>query len=69
MELADIETKLTALEGKIDAIYISVEKTRRYMFWSLMIPLAVFVLPLLLIPFMLPFLQTYLNTLVVPAGF
>jgi hypothetical protein len=68
-QLSNIELKLVQLEAKIDASLVSAEKTRKYMFWSLMIPLALFVLPLLAIPFILPFLQTYLNTLTLPAGF
>ena len=68
-QLSAIQTKLIELEGKIDAVMVSAEKTRKYTFWSLMIPLAFFVLPLLAIPLVLPFLQTYLNTLTLPAGF
>lgn len=68
-QLSAIQTKLIELEGKIDAVMVSAEKTRKYTFWSLMIPLAFFVLPLLAIPFIMPLLFGYLNSLVLPTGF
>ena len=53
----------------MDAVLKSVEKTRRYTFWSLMIPLAFFILPLLAIPLVIPLFQTYLSTLSLPANY
>lgn len=46
----DINQKLAELEKKIDAMYASVEKTRKYLQWTLIISVAVIVLPMLLIP-------------------
>jgi hypothetical protein len=66
MDDTSIETKLAALEGKIDAIYTSVEKTRKYFLWTLIITLAVVVLPLLFLPFAV---SSFLKTLTLPAGF
>ena len=43
--------KFDALEKKIDAIYISVEKTRTYFLWTGIITLAIIVLPLIALPF------------------
>jgi hypothetical protein len=58
------EKKLADLEAKIDAIYTSVEKTRRYfqiIFWGSII---MFVLPLVGLAFAIPaFLSSY-NSLV-----
>lgn len=49
---------------KIDAIYISVEKTRKYFLWTLILSVAFFVLPLLGLVFVIPFfLNNYLGAL------
>ena len=54
------EQKLTALEAKIDAIYVSVEKTRNYFKWTMIITLALFLLPLIGLLFAIPaFLSSY----------
>jgi len=49
--------KLEMQEKKIDAIYISVEKTRKYFLWTMIITVVTIVLPLIaavvLIPWML----------------
>lgn len=52
--------RLDAQEKKIDAIYKSVEKTRRYFKWTLIITIALIVLPAIGLIFVIPF---YLNTL------
>jgi hypothetical protein len=54
MEEQNIEARLQALEAKIDAMYVSVEKLRKYFLWTGIITLVVIVVPLLIIPFMLP---------------
>lgn len=54
------EQKLVALEAKIDAIYVSVEKTRNYFKWTMIITVALFVLPLVGLVFAIPaFLSSY----------
>ena len=51
-ELAQkINTKLDEQQVKIDKILFSVEKTRKYIFWTAVITVAFIVLPLLIIPF------------------
>ena len=57
---ADLQHRLETIERKIDAIFISAEKTRRY-FLMLMIGSAVaFVLPLVGLLFAVPsFIATY----------
>jgi hypothetical protein len=58
------EEKLAALEQKIDAIYASVEKTRQYLLWTLVITVAVIVLPAIGLVFAIPsFIGTYNETL------
>ncbi len=60
----DTSNKLALLEQKIDAIYISVEKTRKYFFWTMMVTLALFILPLIGLLFAIPsFLSSYTNTI------
>jgi len=57
-----VQAKLEALEKKIDAIYVSTEKTRKYFFWTGVVTAAVIVLPLLVLPFVLgPLLSYYGN--------
>jgi uncharacterized membrane-anchored protein len=54
------EQKLAALETKIDAIYVSVEKTRNYFKLTMIITVALFVLPLVGLVFAIPaFLSSY----------
>lgn len=46
--------KLAEQEKKIDAIYVSVEKLRKYFLWTLIITGVTFVLPLIAIAVILP---------------
>ena len=62
----DTETqkKLADLETKVDAILTSVEKTRKYMKWTLIITILVVVLPAVLLAFALPaFVSNYSSQL------
>lgn len=53
-------TKFIELEKKIDAIYISVEKTRKYFLWTMIITVALVVLPLIGLVFAIPaFIASY----------
>lgn len=54
--------KLEEQEKKIDAIYISVEKTRKYFLWTLILSLVFFLLPLVGILFAIPFFLNSLST-------
>ena len=42
------------LEKKLDAIWRSVEKTRKYFLWTLIITLVTFVLPLIILIIFIP---------------
>ncbi|NTW30612.1 MAG: hypothetical protein HGB34_03890 [Candidatus Moranbacteria bacterium] len=60
----ELKARLDAQEKKIDAIYVSVEKTRKYFLWTLIATVVAFVLPLLaaiiLVPLMLgPLMSAY----------
>lgn len=53
-QLDRMEMKLRELEGKLDALYISAEKTRKYFLWTGIITVAVIVIPLFLLPLFIP---------------
>ena len=56
--------RIEELDKKIDAIYKSVEKTRKYFLWTMILSIAFFVLPLIGLVFVLPsFLNNYLGNI------
>jgi len=56
------DEKLEILNKKIDAVYESTEKTRKYFFWTMVITVALIVLPLIGLVFAVPsFLTNYVN--------
>lgn len=58
------EDRLLALEQKIDAMYASIEKVRKYMFWTAVVTIALVVLPAVGLVFAVPsFISTYSDTL------
>ena len=60
----EILKKIESQDKKLEEIYISVEKTRKYFLWTLIITIAMIVLPLIgLIIFIPRFLSIYTNTL------
>lgn len=61
---SELSTRLQQLEEKLDAIYISVEKTRKYFQWTLIITVVLFILPLIGLVFVVPlFLTNYVGQL------
>lgn len=56
----DIEKRIIDLESKIDRIYISVEKTRKYILWTIIATVVAVILPLLALGFIVP---SFINTL------
>ncbi len=48
------EEKLALLEQKIDAVYVSVEKSRKYLLTMVIITVVTVALPLLIMAFALP---------------
>jgi len=55
----ELSKRIDDMEKKIDAVYTSVEKTRKYFLWTLIISVAVIILPLIALVFLIPsFLQT-----------
>lgn len=53
--------KLEEQQKKIDAIYISVEKLRKYFMWTLIMTVGTILLPLIAIGFTLPWLLSTLT--------
>jgi len=63
MEL-ETQKKIEEMDQKLNAIYSSVEKTRKYFLVTMWVTLAMVVLPLLGLLFIIPaFLNTYTSTL------
>ncbi len=51
-------------QKKIDAIYVSVEKTRKYLLWTMVATIAFFVLPLIALMFVVPsFISSYTTSI------
>lgn len=65
-QLDRIERKLIEVEAKIDTVYGSSEKMRKIFLWTLIITVALIVLPLMVIPFVIPL---FLQSVALPAGF
>lgn len=60
MEDSEIRQRLEALEKKIDAVYVSAEKTRKYFLAVIIISVVAFAVPLIGLLFTIPsFLSTY----------
>ena len=58
------QKKLDEMEAKLNAIFVSVEKTRKYLLVTMWVTIIVFVLPLVLLVFAIPkFISTYTATL------
>lgn len=60
MNEEEIKQKLALLEQKIDAVYISAEKTRKYFLAVIIISVVTLVLPLVGLVFAIP---SFLNTI------
>jgi hypothetical protein len=58
-----IEEKLARLEEKIDSVYISSEKSRKYLLIILIGTLIMFLLPLIMGAIMLPFMMSTLGNI------
>jgi hypothetical protein len=59
--MEDLLKKIEEQDRKLDAIYLSVEKTRAYFKWSLILTAVFLVLPLVGIAFIAPFFLRTLN--------
>lgn len=60
MEDTELRQKIDELEKKIDAVYVSAEKTRKYFLGIIVVSVVAFVLPLIGLLFAIPsFISTY----------
>lgn len=60
----EAQKRLDLIERKIDAVLVSVESTRRYFFWTMVITLLIVVLPAIGLFFAVPmFLGSYVGGL------
>ena len=57
----ELAQKLEAQDRKLDAIYASAEKTRKYFLWTLVATAVMFVLPLLGLMIAIPWLFSALS--------
>ena len=57
----EILEKIEAQEQKLDAIYKSVEKTRKYFLWTLIVTGVTFILPLIALIFVIPWFLSIMN--------
>lgn len=56
--------RFAELEKKVNNIYISVEKTRKYFLWTMWTTIIMFVLPLVALAFVIPmFLSSYVGSI------
>jgi hypothetical protein len=63
MEL-NTDQKLDEINRKIEAVYVSVEKTRKYFKWTMIITIALFVLPMIGLLFAIPsFMSNYVGNI------
>ncbi|HMN19247.1 MAG TPA: hypothetical protein PKA31_01460 [Candidatus Moranbacteria bacterium] len=58
----EILEKITEQQEKIDAMYVSVEKLRKYFFWTFVFSVVTVVLPLLAALVIIPFALKALST-------
>jgi len=61
-----MEQKLAALEIKVDELYASSEKTRKYLLLGFWITVGAILIPLLILPLLLP---AFLSSVALPTGF
>ena len=60
----ELSAKLDAIAAKADAAYKAAESTRKYLFWTGVVTIAVIVLPLIALAFVVPsFISSYTSTL------
>ena len=66
----EIAKRLDEQAAKIDAVYASVEKTRKYFLWTMLVTLAFLVLPIIGLFFAVPsFLSNYIGTIESVGGY
>lgn len=60
MEDQEFQRRMDEMEKKLDAVYASSEQMRKFFLWTVIVSIAVFVLPLIGLLFAVPsFISTY----------
>jgi hypothetical protein len=59
----ELAARLDALEQKVDAAYQAADKVRKYMYWTGVITVVLFVVPLIGLVFALPSFLNYYGTI------
>lgn len=54
----ELRKEIQILNQKIDAVYVSAEKTRKYFLWTLVATVVTFVLPLIAMLFAIPWMMS-----------
>jgi hypothetical protein len=54
-ELKEVLERLERLEAKVDSVFRSAEKTRKYFFWTLVVTVLTVVLPLVAMVIFIPY--------------
>ena len=59
----ELKAKLDEIEAKVDAAYHAAHRAQQYLFWTGVVTLALFILPLIGLALVLPsFMSTYTST-------
>ncbi|MFM2330525.1 MAG: hypothetical protein RLZZ26_32 [Candidatus Parcubacteria bacterium] len=60
----ELLAKLDAIEAKAEKAYVAAEKVRKYLFWTGVVTIILFVLPLVGLAFAIPsFISSYSSTM------
>jgi hypothetical protein len=60
----ELLAKLDAIEAKAEKAYVAAEKVRKYLFWTGVVTIILFVLPLIGLAFAIPsFINSYSSTM------
>jgi len=63
-DIARLEQELREQRQIVEKIYVSAEKTRKYFLWTMWATIIVFVVPLIVLAFVIPpFLNSYLGSI------
>jgi hypothetical protein len=60
--MEELINKIDAQQAKIDAIYVSMEKMRKYFFWMLVLTVVTVVLPIIIMIVAVPFILSTLSS-------
>jgi len=61
--MEEVLKKIEEQQAKIDAMYVSVERLRKYFLWTLIITVVTVVLPLVALIFTVPYLINTITTM------